>query len=77
MPRRGPSPRLSGLKRLLNPQDVAAGAAVAACLLAGEAVLCCLIIARVPCRWNSRHPHACLTREQDTSDSALTLQTQR
>ena len=41
-------------KRLCNPQDAAAGTAVAAVLLAGEVVLCGLIITRVPCKSDTR-----------------------
>ena len=40
-------PRL--VHRLNDPKDGAAGWTVAACLLALEALLCALIIAKVPC----------------------------
>lgn len=37
------------LKRFHDPKDVGAATSLAALLLIGEALLCCLIIWKVPC----------------------------
>lgn len=42
------------LRRLHDPGDTAAGTALAFLLLIGEAVLCVLIIRKVPCEFSGR-----------------------
>lgn len=77
MPRRSSRSWLeTTVKRLCNSQDVAAGTAVAAVLLAGEAVLCGLIIARVPCESDARDMLSSVSQSAIGVDSCQSADTE-